>query len=279
MYRDDGADVPVGHARHLAEELSGHEITTALYKYGTRRKPEGLFYSAWNHIEYSLNKSLELEGDIRECYLDYAQDLVGYMASNPDAHQGTQLSGLVLASYLPVFRKRMRSEEILRDDCNDIYQSLGAAIKYLEPLTPGDPPDWRMSETAILAASARITRPNFLLFPTSPREESSATSEFNHDSYFYAGDHKLPIQQKLYPTDKQYDDWITILTLQPMLARAYKKSGVPPHSSDADQLNYFMGLIVSETSGYELDRSEKLFLDHMSSHKDARNEAAAAGNE
>jgi hypothetical protein len=102
-----------------------------------------------------------------------------------------------------------------------------------------------------------------LLYPTSPREETSSIQAFNHDSYFYADKGKIPIQQKLLPTQKVYDECIQILTVQPLLDKALRKSGEQERITLSDKVNYLLSLIVAETSGAELTKDEAVFLNAM----------------
>jgi hypothetical protein len=249
----------------LAEQLEPRTATEEMNRYQTRRKPTSLFRSAWNHAEYGLNQSLAYDESVRIHYFDYAQELVGLVLSNPESHQDTVLSSMVLSTYIPLLQKRSLGKEVTSDDCKNIYHSLGEAIAYLQPLTTDQPPQWPMAEVAVLALSARISKPELLLYPTSPREESSMFQAFNHDSYFMDNDIKIPIQQKLIETSKEYDEWITILTLRPILQKAMKKHTIEPAgTSAADEINYLLSLIVAEVGSVELDDHEVKLLNHLS---------------
>lgn len=253
------------YSRPLAEHLAPEISLSALRNHMTHRTPAGHFHSAWNHVEVSLNKSVEIEDDLRVLYIDDANALCGMVLNQQRATEDMRLAALTLSTYSPCMRKRALGESITPEDCSEVYSGLGAAIQYLQPLRPGDPPRWRMAETAVLAVSARMHNPELLLYPTSPREESSPTSAENHDSYFLNGEQKLPIQQKLIPTERTYNDNITLMNLQPMMEKTYRKCGMlPPHTS-ADQLNHLLSLIVAETTDEQaLSRHEREYLNRIS---------------
>lgn len=270
-------------SRPLAEYLSLDYSAAILKKYVTRRKPAGLFHCAWRGAEMGLNQSEGIDDNMRRYYFDDAQEMLGEVIRSRESTEDARLEALTLSSYIPCFQKRAYREEITRDDCLDVYASLGAAMTYMQPMNPDDPPQWRMTETAILAASARIGRPDLLLYPTSPREEASRVSAENHDSYFVVNNQKLSIQQKLFPTTKQYQPHITLLNLQPMMEFAYRKNQLSVPEDVGEQVNYLLGLVVAETTGRELQRHEKGFLDHICRaiayhHGQALRQTAAALN-
>lgn len=163
----------------------------------------------------------------------------------------------MLASYIPIFRKRADNQGITGEDCTGVYESLAAAFSYLKPLRHDTTPSTVALEALVLAASARTQSPSYLLYPTSPREEASTLREVNHDSYFVRGDTKLPIQQKLVATPVRYADSITMLTLLPIAAKASRKSGYVLLDDDSDLLNNAIALVVAEASGEELEKHEK----------------------
>lgn len=248
----------------LAEHLPPFIASAAMKHFETRRNPEGLFRSAWHSAEYALNRSIDLPDETRLYQLDSVQNLLGWVMTNPESHSDTQLGALVLSSYVPLLTKRALGEEIVPQDCRQLYESLGAAIRHLRPMSDKYPPPWRMTETAVLAAAARTSQPELLLYPTSPREEASVAAQFNHDSYFVADDTKIPIQQKLVDSDHEYDDWVSILTLEPLLKKAYKKSGIAPPEALSEQLNHTLSLIVGDTADQPLSRKELCFLNMVS---------------
>ncbi len=248
----------------LAEHVSPDIAATQMQCYETRRNSEGLFRSAWNYVEFGLNQAVPLDQERRRYYFDYAQTLVGMALAHPKCHQEMLLSGLILSTYIPLFQKRSLGQEIDKDDCRAVYESLGGAMRHLRPLRSDQSPQWRMAEPAVLALSARSVRPDLLLFPTSPREEASEASHFNHDSYFILKGGKLPVQQKLIETDKIYDEWMTVLTLQPLIEKSGRKSGSDLYGNLPEDLNYLVSLIVAETSNNRLDESEHNFLKRMS---------------
>ena len=248
----------------LAEYVSPDLANEAVKHYETRRTPEGLFYSAWYNVELGLNKLIDQNDDARDCYFDIAQELIGMIIQNKSSRQDTLLGALVLSSYLPILRKRSHDEVITPLDCDGIYESLGATVAYLRPLSIDEPPQWRMSEVSVLALAARTRSPHLLLYPTSPREEHSDEQQENHDCYFFNETGKIPLQQKLIHTDKTYSDWITMLTLQPLVDKGLKASGEETKRPLADKVNYLLSLVVAEPHKVELDVNERNFLNFMS---------------
>lgn len=249
----------------LAEHLSYDVACAGLRHYGTKRSAKGLFLSAWYTAEFALSREAQIDTELRMTYIDYARDLLGSVLAQPDTHTDIRLGALVLSSYTACLQKRARGESILPSDCEQIYQSLGSAIRYLHPLDIHERPQWRMAETAVLAASARMRRPDLLMYPSSPREEASSTARFNHDGYFLADSSKLAIQQKLTPTNKEYDESITMLILEPILKRAHKKAGFDPDTPTPEQLAHTLSLIVAETHRQDLTSEEITLLNHLSS--------------
>ena len=263
-------------AEHVAPE---HAIAARKY-FEARRNPDGLLRSTWNTVEYAINRNISIGPEIRAYDFEHSQSLINMILRDPKTHQDVRLGALVLSTYIPVFKKRSNDELPDSEDCQAIYESLGAAIRYLQPLSIDEPPQWRMAESAVLALSARTKQPDLLLYPTSPREENSLDGSINHDSYFMDTNGKIPIQQKLIRTDRAYDEWITILTLQPLMERGLRKCKMSDVADLSEQVNYLLSLIVAETSGERLSDDELIFLNHLSSavasHRWKRQKAAAA---
>ena len=244
------------------ENLDQHVALAALKRFETRRNPSGLLHSAWSNAEFALNMKDSDRGE-RDEFFHTSQLLTSMALAHPKVRQETALNALTLATYLPVFNKRASDVEVSSEDCDNVYRSLGQAMGYLRPLTVGEPPQWRMVEIASLALSARSHQPQLLLYPASPREEATATSPLNHDSYFLDTKGKIPIQQKLIPTQKIYDECIKVLTMQPLLDKAHKKSGKTDKGELGEQVNHLLSLIVAEASGVEMEREELTFLNVM----------------
>lgn len=250
--------------RPLAEHMEPMAAWEEMQHYEARRNPEGLFRSAWNYTEYGLNQNIECDMASRRYYFNYAQNLIGMTLKHPKARQDTVLGGLVLSTYIPLFQKRSFDQSVTSDDCYEVYESLGKAMRHMQPLHVDQPPQWRMAETAVLALAARKARPELLLYPSSPREETSHSAALNHDSYFINHNTKIPIQQKLIETGREYDEWITVLTLQPLIEQSFRKSRGHTEPTLADQVNYLLSLIVAETNGQQLQNREAIFLDTLS---------------
>lgn len=263
-------------ARPLAEDLAPDFVRAAVRLYETRRSPAGLFRSAWNQIEYAMNEGVP-DNEV-DAHFDTTTLLVGELVSRENVHQDVRLGTLMLATYLPLFRKRTDKQRIEPEDCKDVYESIGAALHYLRPLQTDEPPQWRMAEAAVLALSARSGRPELLLYPASPREEQSSNRRMNHDSYFYVDNDKLPLQQKLLPTEKVYDECVTVLTLMPIVDKGLKMvPGLQSEGSLSDRVNYLLSLIITETAGSSLTKDETKFLNFMTSAVAAHNISLRGG--
>ena len=253
-------------ARPLAEVVALNAADAAVKHYEVRRTPAGLLHSAWVHTEYALNQ--ECSPQAASYYIETAQMLIGNIINKGDliadqkVCQDTILHSLVLSTYIPLFMARKEKKVIQNSDCRMAYESLGKALQYLQPLEVDEPPQWRMTETAVLALSARIGRPDLLLYPASPREEGSEVDAYNHDSYFHSHDNKLPVQQKLLPTPCEYDEDITILTLDPLITKAMRATSElnERNWTIAEKVNLLLGRIVADTAGVGLSRKEERFL-------------------
>src|SRR5690606_30588005 len=161
----------------------------------TKKSPNGKLRSAWNYAEFALNLKNSTP-DVRREHFHTSQLLTAMVLADVKTTHDTALSALTLSTYLPLFEKRSEDNELTNEDCEGVYRSLGGAMRYLRPLEIDEPPQWRMTEVSVLALSARARQPHLLMYPTSPREETSGIQVLNHDSYFFTGDDKIPIQQK-----------------------------------------------------------------------------------
>tara|TARA_Y100000114_G_C11721376_1_gene308644 strand:+ start:44 stop:895 length:852 start_codon:yes stop_codon:yes gene_type:complete len=265
--------------RPLAEELEESLARAALRKYETKKTPGGILRSAWNYAEYALNLKDE-SGSARQEYFQTSQLLTAMVIQHPGARQESVMNALTLSTYLPVFEKRADGRDLEAQDCENTYVSLGHAMQYLRPFTIEEPPQWRMVEVATLALSARTRQPHLMMYPTSPREETSTIQELNHDSYFYNNTGKIPIQQKLLPTQKTYNEWVKIMTLQPLLDLSLRKSGERNTATLADKLNRLFAVIIADATGERLTRDETKFINSMTqavaAHYYTVNESARA---
>ncbi len=261
-YMDLGCDrLPHPVAEHLSPEVA----YASMMKFTTKKGPEGKLHSAWRHAEFALNRGTLLDDDIRRSYVDTAQALLSDVICQPATRESTRFEALVLSTYLPLLQKRALQQEVEAHDCDYVYQSLGRAVEYMQPLPPDEPPPSIMNETALMALSARTRRPDFLLYPASPREEASNLASFNHDSYFLRFSEKLPIQQKLPETTYGYDSSVTIVSLDPILMRGYKKFNIEPPRLMSEKVNDLLALIVVDThTTLDLTKQEKALLNHLS---------------
>ena len=249
----------------LAERTDAIFVIEEMRRHETRQSPVGLFRSAWAYAEYALCRSHDITDDERAWHLNGAQDLLGRVIGDLNSLPDIQLGALVLSAYMPMFKKRCFSYEAKPSDSQEIYRGVGAAMRYLRPLAIDAPLQWRMTEMILLALSARTQQPDYLLYPASPREEASALQPYNHDSYFVGTDiRKLPIQQKLFPTERVYDPSVTMLSLGPILNRALCKQFGKHELTVAEQVNYVISCIVSECAGQEIDSRDCSLLNNLS---------------
>lgn len=246
-----------------AEALPQEMVYNEMRNLSTRYHPTGIFHSAWNHLEYALSEQSDIDDETRDYYFEYVQDLTAMVMERHDAHQDTQFEALRLASYVPLFRKRCRSEAITAGDCDDLYQSIGSALAYIRPIEVDQPPQSVLVEAGCEALSARSRQPEYILYPTSPREEASSFSHLNHDSYFFDANVKVPLQQKLIPTTKPYQAPVRVLTLMPLLEKAAQRSGIELYLNESQSVSYLLSLIIAETHNAPIDRDEKQLLDRL----------------
>lgn len=262
-----------------AEQVPAETAQQALARYNTRRKPAGVLHSAWNHLEYAMNNSNGLDDDTRMVYFNFTQELIGDILTDAESPQTVQLAALRLSSFIPLFRKRKLREEITADDCRDLYRSLASVIMFMRPLSIDEPPQTGIVEMACEALTARSLQPEYILYPTSPREEASPHSSYNHDSYFIVDDQKVPLQQKQILSHKTYQLPIQVYTLCPILDKALKKYNMISSKSAAQNINALLSLIVADSEGEALTRAELGVLNHMTqsviAYKQPPNELAA----
>lgn len=258
-------DTPPVYVLGMAEEVSPEILYARMRRNETRRKPTGLFYSAWSYTEYALGRQLAISEAERKWHFELAQNLTGHVINHSDTTQDTRLGAKVLSTYLPLFNKRCFNDEITNEDVREVYASLAAAMDFLQPLSIDEPPQWRMTETAVLALAARTGQSEFLLYPGSPREEASCVQRLNHDSYFLAeGKIKLPTQQKLMPTTKEYDPSVTMVILAPILEKALIKQYGMNEYTESEMIHYLIGAIIAESVGKTQSVSETKLLNHLS---------------
>ena len=250
-------------ARPLAEDLALEVSLQAFNHYMTRKNPAGHFNSAWCHYEYAMNQEADLDNDIRLKYIEDAQSLIGGILKNPKSTEDIKLGALTLSSYAVCMGKRAIGESISSQDCLDVYSSLGSAMAYMLPIDECRP-SWRMAETVALALSARVAQPDKLLYPSSPRDESTVHSNLNHDGYFINNGVKKCVQQKFIHTDKIYSGDVSMLILLPLVEKAYKRYGrIPPAYVD-QKLNELIELVVSESIEGIVSREKRNTLNFLS---------------
>lgn len=251
----------------LAEELDLTLSTNALRHYMTFQRPEGYFMSAWHHVEFAMNRELDVTPDIREKYIDDARWLIGEVLTNKESPTNTRLEALTLATFIPVLTKRALNVDIIASDCNDVYKGLGNAMAYVSRETFSS---WKMAETMVFALAARTGQPDLLLYPTSPREEHSPVSTENHDGYFLTDAGKIRLQQKMYATEKPYAEDINILEMVPILHNALNRAGYTGYEDPYDAFEYVLSAILAETQTGDAKEHEKALLDYLSRSVAAR---------
>lgn len=249
-----------------AEHIAAETALSSMKKYGRKSSGEGLYRSAWSHLECALNMTAHKTRDERNQYFEYAEHLFGMALQKKNISQTSLYTILTVGSYMPLFRKRGHNELLDANDCHAVYHSLGRCVAYLYPQSQLYTVDSRMSELLILACSARIGDPDLLLFPASPREESSPHQPLNHDSYFYADGVKIPMQEKITSTNKCYDSPVRVMTLQPIMVEALERGGFDTLSDGPfhAQLATTLSLIVSEVTQDNLSSQETRVLNCLS---------------
>jgi hypothetical protein len=258
----------------LAERVDADVALAAMRHCMTLRSPEGHFHSAWHHIEFAMNHNVDyLNDSLRRKYLGDAQWLLAGILDARGDRQGRKTNAdlyaqaLTLNIFLPVLTKRALNQQITPNDCQDIYQSFGHSFRTINAFTYSDSSYKisRFSEMLGPALSARTTRPEYLLFPSSPREEASITQPLNHDGYFIKEDDKLPLQTKLIKTSKEYHDPTRIIYIEPLAEHALKRSGLLAGDTEliiGDCTEMIVELIDEETAGI-IDDAGKNALDYM----------------
>jgi hypothetical protein len=258
----------------LAEDVDANAALTAMRHCMTLRKPEGHFHSAWRHIEFAMNQNVTyLNESLRRKYMGDAQWLLaGILDARGDKHgrktnPALYAQAITLNIFLPALTKRALAREITPQDCQDIYTSFGIAFRTINAYRYPDSSykSARFGEMLGPALSARTRRPDALLYPSSPREEASATQPFNHDGYFIKHNEKIPLQTKLVMTEKIYHDPTRTIYIDPLAEHALKRAGLIPRDVElplGNSTEMIAELIEEETAGY-IDQQGKEALDYM----------------
>lgn len=269
----------------LAEHLEPSVALAGMRHCMTLRKAEGHFHSAWHHIEYAMNQQADyLTDDLRRKYFNDATWLLGGIIDVKDNRRRASpdliAQTLVLSTYLPVLTKRAVGQEVTTGDCEDIYHSLGWVLQELEDLHYADTSykGARFAEILGLALSARTFRPDALLYPASPREESSSVAPLNHDGYFIKEGSKLPVQAKLVETDRTYFDPTQVIIFEPLARHALSRAGylVANDSKPGEHVIRLANLVVSDAISGDLDEDELQALNFMTRSVIARYEYGQA---
>lgn len=257
----------VDHHLSLAEDASLLQLQSEVGRFTNKRDPSGLIHSAWHHIELAMNHDKQFSDDFRKINIDLSQYLLGAsIRATSDPIQGSEsidytennyYDALQLSSYTPLFAKRAYQQELTRDDVDGLYSSLGVVLG--ARLSSNGSPN--ISENLVYALSARTRNPAYVVYPTSPREESSAYYPINHDGYFLQPEldkryKKLPVQMKLGATALKYDSPVVVMVISELLksagCRQVERAADNPHEL-ASFVNGVAEQVVKESKGDKLN--------------------------
>lgn len=238
----------------LAENVPVDFLYETMRKLIQKRGANGLYCSAWAHIEYALGSTSLFIQDRNQFLSDAAWLLWRTADSKTTASTNTvRLQATVLSAFIPLFRQRLTDKVPTKTDTDMLYKSLVAS---LELAYDNDPtakigslrPDTKCNEVLVEAAAARG---GIVLFPASPREEATDLQDHNHDSYFCIDGAKYPIQIKDKETDKFYQPHISIIVMRDLLNGHSATEALQAMQNDA--------------KGYVLRQKEVHLLNHMTS--------------
>lgn len=260
----------------LAEKLPAAVAMNALNKFSRRRRASGKFHSAWATTEAAVCQDIPLSDDLRSLYIDYARELL----YEPMHLQGDQTSVLlrlesaVLCSFLPIFERRALNRVVTKEDVSNVYASMGSALAYAYTndrlaLEVSTTPPSQCAELIVMGFAARIGSPDFLLYPSSPREEQSEQQPQNHDNYFITSGEKIPIQIKVMECDKEYDERIRVITIESIMevVNRSQRRFAKKQPSRCELIHDYMQLghlVIKESAGEPLDPAERNALDKAS---------------
>lgn len=258
----------------LAEYLEPEIVLAGMRHCMTLRKAEGQFHSAWHHIEFAMNQNVDyLDDSLRRKYIGDAAYLLGniiesFNQSTPRRANPTLYAQvLTLNTFLPVLTKRALQHEITSTDCLDVYSSLGYIFRDINSLSYPDSSfkGARFAEIIGPALGARTRRPDVMLYPASPREEASTWQPLNHDGYFVKSGQKIPIQTKLVPTEKTYDNPTRTIYIEPLARHALIRADMLPTDVQLPigTCSEMIAELISEEAEGTSDSQAKAALDYL----------------
>jgi hypothetical protein len=198
-----------------------------------------VYRTAWAGVELGLSYGARQPDASRQLFAGARQQLDTLVDPNDEhvvhyrASTITMLGAATLQSFLPAFLARSQSDNIFEEaDCRKLYSDLGTVLARFKP---GERRQNRghIDEVEVMALAAYVGDPSRLLWPASPREESSRNeSALNHDVYEYEpsrSNQKIPIQIKNSRHSgpgRSYSPAVASLYFEDILkAAGYKKQG------------------------------------------------------
>lgn len=201
--------------QRLAEHLPAAFCLEAMDRYKFRTNASGRYLSAWAQVDYALCQTNGVSDEIRDLHLEDAARLLQLpmQARAGEVSPAIRLGATILCAYLPVFKKRAHREEIIPEDLDNLYTTLGAVIEYSQRDNRPDAlcPPSQYAEIAFMGLSARTRQSKYLLYPSSPSWEASHIQPKNHDLYAIGPDIKIPREVKTAPTNKEYEPPIKVI--------------------------------------------------------------------
>ena len=267
----------------LSEQLAPPLAEAGMRHFSEAKTAHGLVHSAWRIIEFGLAQSVPLSDELRRLYINtYASQVLGDVLAlnkddNPLRHQQPDYTctpnhthfhhALLIGAHLPLFAKRATGQQVTRDDTRELHASMVCVLQEELALDEDTQQTARLSETVSSLLASRTGLPEYILYPASPREESSHKQQHNHDRYFVQHNTKIPVQIKIGQTAARYLPEIAVLDIEGMLqfsaTRAHLDS--PPKSTTiAPHVHRAAELISLEHDGEFLYPEERMFLNTAS---------------
>lgn len=257
-------------AHLLAEDLPIEYAYTTMRKLQGKKGANGWYRSAFAVTELGLCRDSSMSDEARVMMFDEA----AYLLRKPmgltrsETSDVLRLNSAIACSYLPLFQKRALDLPITPEDCDNLYRSVGTAMAMSLSLT-NNPSSIiaRLAEGIMFGLSARSRQAENLIWPASPREESTSKQPSNHDGYLMYNGTKLRAQAKLIETDSEYEHPTIIVVFEDMVQHVAKKvrQKYAEPVTDSDVVS-FAETIFRESTGEEIDPEEKYQLDVATAH-------------
>lgn len=254
----------------LAEHLPADLLYSNMRRLHARKGASNWYRSAFATVEFALCREAPLDPTLRADLIDQA----GYLLRKPmglmggKAHDVLRLNAAFLCSYLPAFLKRSAQEPLNEQDCANLYKSVATAMTMTLDTTQS--PEGliaHLAEGIMFCLSARTRQPQNIIWPASPREESSPSQPSNHDGYVILNGGKLRAQTKLIPTAAEYEQPTIVVVFEEIaqhVARKIQQRYAEPITSY--DVPSFVDIIFREATGEALDPEEKYQLDVATAH-------------